>query len=106
MTPPELPDPYVHPGKGTQPIDRPVWGYEPPGDGAYRTTNGLATWALIMALLWGFGLLSLIAISWGHKARRQIKARGQDGGEIATLALVLGYLGILPALFVLLVAVT
>ena len=77
---------------------------EPPApwvEGPYRTTNGLAWASLLMSLLWGFGILSFIAILFGHEALRQCRRRGQDGAGIATVGLIFGYLGILPAVFLL-----
>jgi len=81
----------------------------PTPDGAYRTSNALATWSLILALLWGFGIFSLVAVIFGHTALGQISERGQDGKPIAVVGLMLGYLGlaaaIVPLLFVLILMV-
>jgi hypothetical protein len=69
------------------------------GRSTVSTMNGLATWSLVLAILWGFGFFSLFAVIFGHAALRQIRERRQDGRPIALLGLFLGYLGLaLPAL--------
>lgn len=56
--------------------------------------SGLAVVALGCAVIWVFGLGSLLAVVLGHLARRRIRSRGQRGGAIALVALLLGYLGL------------
>jgi len=78
-------------------------------EGAYRTSNALASWSLVLALLWGFGIFSLLAVIFGHTALGQIRERRQDGRPIAVVGLVLGYLGlaaaIVPLLFMVILMV-
>jgi len=78
-------------------------------EGAYRTSNVLASWSLVLALLWGFGIFSLVAVIFGHTALGQIRERRQDGKPIAVVGLMLGYLGltvaIVPLLFLLILMV-
>lgn len=61
-----------------------------------RPTNGLAIASLVLGLVWCFGLGSLLAVIFGHVAKRQIKESGgaQTGGGMATAGLVLGWLGL------------
>lgn len=56
--------------------------------------NTLATWSLVLALVWGGGLLSIPAVFFGHMAWKQTGERGQDGRPVALLGLIVGYVGL------------
>ena len=59
--------------------------------------NGLAIASLVCGLFfWFYGVPGIVAIVFGHVARRQIKRSDgqQTGGGMATAGLVLGYLGV------------
>jgi Domain of unknown function (DUF1707)/Domain of unknown function (DUF4190) len=73
-----------------QPVPGMPPGPAPPG------TNSLAVAALCCGLgqfLAGFPA-GIAAIICGHKARRQIRLTGQQGGGMATAGLILGYAGV------------
>jgi len=62
---------------------------------AQEHTNGMAIAALVCGigqLLCGFPA-GIAAIILGHKARRQIRATGEQGDGLARAGLILGYIG-------------
>lgn len=61
-------------------------------------TNRLAVASVIAALLWGFGIGSLLAIAFAVVARRQLRRRRQSGQTLATVGLVLGGLGLITTI--------
>lgn len=63
----------------------------PPGSGA---TNGLAIASLVCGLLWGGGILSLLALIFGIIAVRQIGRSGSRGRGMAIAGIILGAAGI------------
>ncbi|HJR45839.1 MAG TPA: DUF4190 domain-containing protein [Actinomycetota bacterium] len=64
--------------------------------GAPGETNGKAIASLVLAILWMFGLGSLLAVILGHMATREIDGSGgrQGGRGIAVGGLILGWLGL------------
>jgi hypothetical protein len=71
-------------------------------------TSGKAVTALVLGILWVFGLGSLLAIIFGFIGRRDIKKDPRLGGAgMATAGFVLGIVGLIGAVltFVFLVAV-
>jgi hypothetical protein len=63
--------------------------------------NGLAIFSLVLGILWGFGLLSLLALVFGMVALGQIRRRGQGGSGLAVAGIVLGAIGLVGLLFLL-----
>ncbi len=59
-------------------------------------TNGLAIASLLFGIFWLGGLGSLAALVLGYRARREIRrsAGGQRGSSLATIGIVLGWIGI------------
>jgi hypothetical protein len=57
--------------------------------------NRLALASVVFALLWGFGIGSLLAVAFGVVAKRQISRRRQSGRRLASVGIVLGALGLL-----------
>jgi hypothetical protein len=59
-------------------------------------TNGLAVASLLFGIFWLGGIGSLAALVLGYRARREIRnsAGGQRGSSLATIGIVLGWLGI------------
>ncbi len=72
--------------------------YYPPG-GA-RPTNGLAIASLVLSIIWLAGLGSLLAITFGIVARRQIRSSaGRQGGDgVALAGLVIGIVGLVAVM--------
>jgi uncharacterized protein DUF1707/uncharacterized protein DUF4190 len=68
--------------------------YQPPLPGPL--TNSKATTAMVCSLVTvlTFGVGSVAAIGLGHAARREIRRTGEAGLARATVALVLGYVGV------------
>jgi len=65
-------------------------GFSPPvAVASSGTTNTMA----ILALIFGFGG-GLLGIVFGHVARAQIRRTGEGGWALATIGLVLGYIGL------------
>jgi len=67
-------------------------------------TNGLAIASLLFGIFWLGGIGSLAALVLGYRARREIRnsAGGQRGSSLATIGIVLGWIGL--ALLVIAVA--
>ena len=59
-------------------------------------TNGLAIASLLFGIFWLGGIGSLAALVLGYRARREIRnsAGGQRGSSLATIGIVLGWIGI------------
>ena len=87
--------------------------YPPPGYVAYPSpapiaaqarTNGLAIAALVLGILWLYGIGSILAIVFGHVAMSQIDRSGgsQSGRGMALAGAILGYVGAALFVFVLL----
>jgi hypothetical protein len=59
-------------------------------------TNGLAVASLLFGIFWFGGIGSVAALVLGYRARRQIRnsAGGQRGTSLATIGIVLGWIGI------------
>jgi hypothetical protein len=54
----------------------------------------MAVAALVLGLLWGYGIGSVLAIIFGAIGRKQTAERGQGGRGLATAGLVLGIIGV------------
>ena len=81
------------PGDGA-PAGAPTDG-PPSGPVPYaRSTNGLATAALVCGILWPFCVTAILAIIFGHRALGQIARSGQLGRGQALAGVWLGYLGV------------
>jgi hypothetical protein len=59
-------------------------------------TNGLAIASLLFGIFWLGGIGSLAALVLGYRARREIRnsAGGQRGSSLATIGIVLGWIGL------------
>jgi Domain of unknown function (DUF4190) len=70
----------------------------PPGHlvAPYRETNGSAIVAVVLGVLWFAGIGSVLALVFGYRARREIKKSGgsQKGSTLATVGIILGWIGI------------
>jgi hypothetical protein len=70
---------------------------QPYGAPAYapQRTNGLAIASFVLSLFFFVcGIGSILAVIFGHIARKQIRERGEQGGGLATAGLIIGYIGI------------
>jgi hypothetical protein len=65
-------------------------GYQPPGRGS-TGTNGLAVASLVCGILWGWGLLAVLAVRSGprHRARRR-RHQASRTGSLSAVLLVAG----------------
>lgn len=70
-------------------------------------TNGLAIASMVLGILWVYWIGSILAVIFGHRAIRQIDhSGGLEGGRgMATAGLVLGYIGIVTAVIIFVVAI-
>jgi hypothetical protein len=70
----------------------------PPGHlvAPYRETNGSAIVSVVLGVLWFAGIGSVLALVFGYRARREIKNSGgsQKGSTLATVGIILGWIGI------------
>ena len=59
-------------------------------------TNGKATAALVLGILWLCGIGSILALVFGYGAKNEIEASNgtQGGGGMATAGIILGWIGI------------
>ena len=62
----------------------------------FPETNGLAIASLLFGIFWLGGIGSLAALVLGYRARREIRnsAGGQRGSGLATIGIVLGWIGV------------
>lgn len=60
------------------------------------STNGYAIAALVLGIVWMYGVTSILALVFGYRARREIDASQgwQTGRGLATAGIVLGWVGI------------
>jgi len=58
-----------------------------------RPYNGLAIAGLVLSLLWGYGLLSVLAVIFCAASFRQIREEDQGGKGLAIAGLVIGIIG-------------
>lgn len=70
-----------------------------PGAGAAPAgvpTNGKATAALVLGIVWLCGIGSILALVFGYQAKNEIEASNgaQGGGGMATAGIVLGWIGV------------
>jgi Domain of unknown function (DUF4190) len=85
----------------------------PPTDDRYgqpvprQTTNGFAVAALVLGIVWLYGIGSILALVFGYKARRQIDdSNGAQGGRgMAVAGIVLGWIGMVVPILAILAAV-
>ena len=70
----------------------PAGGYAAPW--ARRPLNAASVVAVVLSLVWFWGLASLTAVIVGHVSLRQISRRGERGRGLAVTGLVIGYLGL------------
>ena len=63
---------------------------------AKQETNGKATAALVLGILWLCGIGSVLALVFGYQAKNEIEASGevQGGKGMATAGIVLGWVGV------------
>lgn len=97
-------DPGPAPGYGTpgfQPLAQAPAAAYPPPIGLQvvpaAPTNGMAVASLVFGLVGMFlfpVIAPLLAVIFGHVARRQIRNSGQGGGGMAVAGLVLGYIAL------------
>src|SRR6266702_602019 len=70
----------------------------PPGHlvAPYRETNGSAIVSVLLGVLWFAWIGSVLALFFGYRARREIKnsAGRQKGSGLATVGIILGWIGI------------
>lgn len=98
------------PGHSLRPQDSPPGAIEPWQ--APQRTNGLAVAALVCGIgqLVAFWPATILAIVFGHKARRDIRRTGEQGDGLALAGIILGYIGLgltlLAVLAIALVAVS
>jgi hypothetical protein len=61
-----------------------------------QTTNGYAIAALVLGIIWIYGIGAILALVFGYKARREIDESGgrQGGRGMAVAGIVLGWVGI------------
>jgi hypothetical protein len=105
---------YAEPGTGRQRWwNGSAWGdYAPPAPlpppaypaVATQGTNGLAIASLVLGILWGYGLLSVLAIIFGAIGLKQTAQRNQGGRGMAIAGLVLGIVGATIALILIIAA--
>jgi hypothetical protein len=106
---------YPEPGTGRQRWwTGSAWGdYAPPvatpPPEAYvfptNGTNGFAIAGFILGILWGYGVLTILAIIFSLIGIKQARERNQGGRGLAIAGLVLGIVGVVGALILILLLV-
>jgi len=86
---------------GSQWLPVPVQPYGAPGAAwgppQQTGTDGLAIASLVLGIVWLGGIGSILAVIFGHIARRRIRRTGQSGRGLALAGLILGYIGFVVA---------
>jgi hypothetical protein len=86
---------------GSQWLPVPVQPYGTPGAAwgplQQTGTDGLAIASLVLGIVWLGGIGSILAVVFGHIARRRIRRTGQSGRGLALAGLILGYIGFVVA---------
>jgi hypothetical protein len=59
-----------------------------------RQTNGMAIAAMVLGIVWVYGIGSILALVFGYLARAEIKRTGQAGDGMAVAGIVLGWVGV------------
>jgi Domain of unknown function (DUF4190) len=65
-----------------------------------RPTSGLAVAALVLGILWLWGIGSLLAVIFGHLAMSETRDGRKGGQGLAVAGLVLGWIGVAVLLLV------
>ena len=94
---------YGQPTYGAPPMGAPQTYFTP---GAAPTqTNSLAIASLVLSLVYLCGIGSILAVIFGIKARREIRASGgaQNGDGLALAGTIIGALGIVASVFLFLI---
>jgi Domain of unknown function (DUF4190) len=66
-----------------------------------RPTSGLAVAALVLGILWIWGIGSILAVIFGHVALSETRDGRKGGQGLAVAGLVLGWIGVAALLIVL-----
>jgi hypothetical protein len=111
---PPTPDPvaptFVAPQSAAPaPVPQTVYVAAPvaPAGTVSRGTNGMAIAALVLGIVWLYGIGSILAIIFAAVGLKQIAERGQGGRGLAIAGLVLGIIGAaFLAFFLLVLSVT
>jgi len=76
------------------------------GPAAQAKTSGMAIASLVCGLLWGYGVLSILAIIFAAVAKKNIRESNgmQTGGGMATAGLVLGIIGAAIVVLIIIIA--
>lgn len=67
-------------------------------------TNGLSIAALVLGIVWGYGITSVLAIIFGLIGMRQTRERDQAGRGMAIAGFILGIIGAAIALIIIIAA--
>lgn len=67
-----------------------------------RPTSGLAVAALVLGIVWVWGIGSILAVVFGHIALAETKDGRKSGQGLAIAGLVLGWIGVAALLIILL----
>ena len=64
--------------------------------GAPTKTNGFAIAALVLGIVWIYGIGSILALVFGYQAKKQIDTSGgrESGRGMAIAGIVLGWIGV------------
>jgi hypothetical protein len=83
-----------------QPVAPPPIYPGPVSSVAKPGTNGTAIASLVLSLVWLYGIGSVLAIFFAHKAKKEIARTGQGGTGLATAGNIVGWLGLLGLVIV------
>ena len=64
--------------------------------GGQTKTNGMAIAALVLGIVWIYGIGSILALVFGYQAKKQIDTSGgrESGRGMAIAGIVLGWIGV------------
>ena len=71
-------------------------------------TNGMAIAAMVLGIVWIYGIGSILALVFGYSAKRQIDGSGgrESGRGMAVAGIVLGWVGVAGLIFLILAFTT
>lgn len=89
---------------GSTPESAPAY-YQPQPPAQRQQTDGMAIASFVLGLCWAFWVGSILAVVFGHISIHNAKTEGRKPSGMAVAGMILGYVGVASAAFVILVSI-